>query len=621
MSGTNPEDTLRRAEEAVARAFASPNALGRSMKSNSKPPAKGLATAAAKPLPPSSARASRASLERFQPKSFTTPTAPRANPVPGTAEFVKNETPMSPMRNYADTASQASQASSRELDLKSNDNAFHVVANLVLDRLNKKVQPGATEYTVDPEDRVFFDEMVPDSVRCSFVEALRFRAAQPRGKQNNLLLKLTDQCVMLGLDREEQNNILLNSKLAKAALNRGDATANGAQGSATAQASSRSASVKELSLSPKYTPRLSLNASLRSRSPPPKPERGNVVVEKVQHQEELSQHADQIRMQANEIKRLNESIKTKEQKERGWQETQEKELMSRQQALMDEKLLKAQQDRLSQEQLQHIDTEKNAITNELSTVMNLPHTSLLDEPSQTTTVGKQGLTSSGVSGPNDGDLSEVMATKKESFARSQVMAEIKEATDLLNDSKTAETADFWRAHIEELQNRLKAMNGAAEGQGADQNGEDTSAIQYQEKVSAHYDGALNRLSREEYLERNRRMRESIPSATFVGTRGLEGLDSGGDASQADPSGAQSVYSGASQSEAVNPSGAQSVYSGASQTYYSGGPSSYYSGNRSYATESPVVDVVAPADLPQGYVFEAQIGDKKFLATVVRNVFL
>eukprot|EP00957_Ditylum_brightwellii_P043959 3336093-Ditylum_brightwellii.AAC.1 len=66
---------------------------------------------------------------------------------------------MSPMRNYADTASQASQASSRELDLKSNDNAFHVVANLVLDRLNKKVQPGATEYTVDPEDRVFFDEM------------------------------------------------------------------------------------------------------------------------------------------------------------------------------------------------------------------------------------------------------------------------------------------------------------------------------------------------------------------------------------------------------------------------------------------------------------------------------
>eukprot|EP00957_Ditylum_brightwellii_P131504 10030489-Ditylum_brightwellii.AAC.1 len=68
--------------------------------------------------------------------------------------------------------------------------------------------------------------MVPDSVRCSFVEALRFRAAQPRGKQNNLLLKLTDQCVMLGLDREEQNNILLNSKLAKAALNRGDATAN-----------------------------------------------------------------------------------------------------------------------------------------------------------------------------------------------------------------------------------------------------------------------------------------------------------------------------------------------------------------------------------------------------------
>jgi hypothetical protein len=32
-------------------------------------------------------------------------------------------------------------------------------------------------------------------------------------------------------------------------------------------------------------------------------------------------------------------------------------------------------------------------------------------------------------------------------------------------------------------------------------------------------------------------------------------------------------------------------------------------------DMPVCDVVAPSDLPGGYIFEAQLGSRKFLATV------
>lgn len=91
------------------------------------------------------------------------------------------------------------------MDLKQNDNAYHVVATLLTDRLLPKLSANSSFYTVSEADVEFFAQMLPYSVRKAFVDALRYRL--PNSSLDTPLGKLTLQCQMLGLDREK--NILL----------------------------------------------------------------------------------------------------------------------------------------------------------------------------------------------------------------------------------------------------------------------------------------------------------------------------------------------------------------------------------------------------------------------------
>jgi hypothetical protein len=103
---------------------------------------------------------------------------------------------------------------SGNFDLKSNDNAYHVIATLITDRLLPKLQMQSSYYTLSSEDTAFFQKMLPYSVRRKFVDALRHRlqsiksSGDVRGKTNSALVKLTKQCQLLGLDREEKNALL-----------------------------------------------------------------------------------------------------------------------------------------------------------------------------------------------------------------------------------------------------------------------------------------------------------------------------------------------------------------------------------------------------------------------------
>ena len=98
-----------------------------------------------------------------------------------------------------------------EMDLKNNDNAYHVIATLVTERLLPKVIESSTHYTLTADDTAFFQKMLPYSVRRSFVDALRYRLQLYKsgvGSRKSSVGKLSMQCQMLGLDRENLNVLL-----------------------------------------------------------------------------------------------------------------------------------------------------------------------------------------------------------------------------------------------------------------------------------------------------------------------------------------------------------------------------------------------------------------------------
>ena len=111
------------------------------------------------------------------------------------------------------SASKSGVSDSGNFDLKSNDNAYHVIATLITDRLLPKLHANSSFYTLTSEDTAFFQKMLPYSVRRKFVDAVRHRLllikrSDARVKANSALVNLTKQCQMLGLDQEKMNALL-----------------------------------------------------------------------------------------------------------------------------------------------------------------------------------------------------------------------------------------------------------------------------------------------------------------------------------------------------------------------------------------------------------------------------
>ena len=149
----------------------------------------------------------------------------------------------------------------------------------------------------------------------------------------------------------------------------------------------------------------------------------------------------------------------------------------------------------------------------------------------------------------------------ESLARQQLMAELREASNLMAESVTPEAAKFWRNHVVELQARLRALHGESSAQANTNTGSGLSA--------------------EEILRNNERLLRSI-EAEYEGSSGYVPPDQYQQKKQAPLSSALRK-----RQEAFDPK----------------------------LAGVPMVDVVSPADLPGGYMFEAEIDDRRFLATV------
>jgi len=247
----------------------------------------------------------------------------------------------------------------------------------------------------------------------------------------------------------------------------------------------------------------------------------------------------------------------------------------------------------------------------------------------------------------------------ESLARQQIMAEIHETKLLMKGSVTPEATLFWKKHLEELSQRLVILSleeqmskvgrdgsDPEHGSGGDgdwDGGVDRSAINrgtnnddMYAKVKQHY-GPPNVPSQADYLESNRRMREqsrSMGDGTHYGDAANHYGNNYNDGSYQPPVhhvvDAQVVFpsDGTVQSNAhgsihnihshhtnENNNVGNNFHNDSSTFPNEPLKSSLRLGGKRELEELPVCDVVAPSDLPGGYMFEAQLGTKKFLATV------
>ena len=98
-------------------------------------------------------------------------------------------------------------SSRRSLDLIHNDNAFHVIASIVVERFQRHGSQGTY---LDADDWKVLDASVPPAVRDSFVKAVRFRLKYncPPNSEAHVHV-LTRQCAEYNLAKEGDLNPLL----------------------------------------------------------------------------------------------------------------------------------------------------------------------------------------------------------------------------------------------------------------------------------------------------------------------------------------------------------------------------------------------------------------------------
>jgi hypothetical protein len=94
----------------------------------------------------------------------------------------------------------------RSLDLMHNDNAFHVIANIVLERFRRQ----SPNSDLGAEDWSILNTSVPESVRASFIKAVRFRLKYncPPSSEAQVHV-LTRECAQYNLGNDDESNPLL----------------------------------------------------------------------------------------------------------------------------------------------------------------------------------------------------------------------------------------------------------------------------------------------------------------------------------------------------------------------------------------------------------------------------
>lgn len=139
--------------------------------------------------------------------------ANQREPVPSISAPLPNETNRTDYSNdrlvkalTPTTANTATTPRSQALDLRHNDNAFQVIASLIVDKFDVHLRQQAVSITITLDDRQHLDRVVPDKKR--FVDALSYRLQSCPERSMKPIHVVTRKCRSLGLDREGSQNIL-----------------------------------------------------------------------------------------------------------------------------------------------------------------------------------------------------------------------------------------------------------------------------------------------------------------------------------------------------------------------------------------------------------------------------
>jgi hypothetical protein len=95
---------------------------------------------------------------------------------------------------------------SQVLDLKRNDNSFHVIAKLIIDRFEDQLNLHASTITITAGDRFHLDRVVP--AKRGFVEAVQYRLMDCPEDSTKPIHLVTRQCRALGLHLDGDENLL-----------------------------------------------------------------------------------------------------------------------------------------------------------------------------------------------------------------------------------------------------------------------------------------------------------------------------------------------------------------------------------------------------------------------------
>ena len=106
------------------------------------------------------------------------------------------------MHGYHTTATPRSQV----LDLKHNDNSYHVIAKLIIDRFEDQLNLHSETITVTAGDRFHMDRVVP--TKTGFVEAVQYRLRECPPDSTKPIHLITRKCHALGLHLDGDKNLL-----------------------------------------------------------------------------------------------------------------------------------------------------------------------------------------------------------------------------------------------------------------------------------------------------------------------------------------------------------------------------------------------------------------------------
>ena len=95
-----------------------------------------------------------------------------------------------------------------QMEFMNNDNSFHVIASLLVDKFEETLKKEASFIKISEEDKEQINSILPESARENFVAALRYRLNDAPEFSRLPLHTVTRNCSKLGLDRLDTQNIL-----------------------------------------------------------------------------------------------------------------------------------------------------------------------------------------------------------------------------------------------------------------------------------------------------------------------------------------------------------------------------------------------------------------------------